>query len=1415
MILRILGPMDTGGPVPSPRERAILSALIVRRESAVSSAELADACWGEHPPATWAQQVRNSVAKIRARLGAEAVQTVGVDYRLGIDADAIDAVQFERIVSDARRHALQGAHDRAIAGYRRALDLWRGAPLPDVASWTPGAIEAMRLLEIRKGVEEDLLDARLRAGEHREVIPDAERLVREEPLREHRWAILALANYRADRQAEAMAVLRAARTRLAEELGIDPGRSLVDLETGMLRHDPALDAPAPFSPAGSGAEASCPYRGLAAYGVDDRALFFGRDADADDLTGRCLPRAVVTLIGASGSGKSSLLRAGVIPRLRDQGRTVTLITPHAAGVEQLAAAIEGDSAVVCVDQAEELLMLSDGTPESLGTRIAEWVDEGGCLVLTLRSDFLDRATAVPGIGARLGRGLYALSPLDALGLREAVVGPARESGLRMEPGLVELILRDAGDRPGILPALSHSLVATWARRDGATLTVDGYEASGGIAGAIAQSAEHVYSRLSPAAQDVCRSLMMRLMERTPDGITVRRRVPLDTLTADPERRSVVEGLVAARLVTIDGDSAMIAHESVGTTWPRLDGWLTEDASNARVLRQVESAAAGWDAAGRPDDDLLRGGRLHGAIEWRDSTRPDLTTVETAFLDASLARHADEMRELAARAARERARNRWLRSALGAAAVLLVVALVAAGVAAVQRGQARAAAEDAAIEAIAATSLAIRDSDRDVAALLAAELQRRWPDDSRSRSALLGNLTGADGLVMRLSLGDESRVSGAVIPGTRTALIVEDRLTDSATAEQASDPASVRVIDLDTGETIRELDVRLPPVDFRFERDVVVSADGTTAFIQSGAMRREGEFSCCMNHLDAIDLTTGRLRFETVLLDDRTGQHPVLTPDGSRAYFSHSITADPGWVDLATGEVVRAVEHDPEEFEGLDLRTNGLALVGDRLYASGDDGVTAYDAATLDVVGTLGEIPGGMGNLLLLPDGDGGLVAAGDDGALRVDLATGETLWRRGADEIRCVDGAMAPPDRLVCASGVGTIRAFDLATGRPTTAELDTLSDWNRGVDILSETGEFVTLTSRSPAALLRWRLDGMPAISRPIASGQVVLQGFGADDSLLITADAPSPDGEFGPMRLWDIAADAEVGEAAGELAWVAPSVVLRRDTPETAVMLHDLGSGTTRPLDLPPDAEPGWWVDGGGMGPHAFVIMHEGLLPFDPHTGETGTLIEPDVDPLEYGIASSELGDTGRVAFTWWDDPLGRTITAVYDLDSGEEVARGLENDSGVVGMPNGDLLSASSSRLMRSTSDLEPVHALAKTGVGPMHMAVSDDGAILLTAGWDQRVTLYDLRDSRRLGDEIAMQPDPTQSWPAGFLSADGLSMATNATDGVLVWDLRPEALREAACRMVGREFTRLEWRTYFGDEPYFETCSDTLGSVETRG
>ncbi len=1407
---RVLGVVDVDGPGLSPRERVVLAALIVRRDSAASASELADALWGDDLPVTWRQQVRNAVARVRGKLGAGAVQTVGERYRLGLDPQAIDSVEFERLVARARGHVLDGAADRAVAEYQRALGLWRGRAYEDAGEWPPIAAEARRLDSVRLSADEELLDARLLAGETATVIPDAERLVREDPLRERRWATLATAHYRADRQIDALAVLRDAREQLAEEYGVEPSPRLARLETDILRQAPDLAVPLTVTATALDDAAACPYRGLSAYQGEDRLLFFGRDADTDALLVRTLPRSVVAIVGPSGSGKSSLVRAGLLPRLSEQGRDVRIVVPTQHGLSDLETVWDSGADVVCIDQAEELVGATPATLDAFGRSAADWVANGGCLVLTVRSDFLDRAVGLDAIGPAIGQGLYALAPLDEPRLREAIVGPAEATGAKTESGLVEIILRDAAEHPGILPALSYALASTWRHREGATLTIDAYEESGGIVGAIAQSAEQVYHALDDEGQQVCQALMMRLVERTPEGDAVRRRVPLAVIASDPTRRAVIERLVAARLVTVDDDAVLLTHEAVARTWPRLEGWLIEGAESAALLRSVESAAVAWAATERPAEDLWRGGRLHAAIEWRDSAHPELTDVEAAFLDAAVAQQRDDVRELAERARKERLSVRRLRLALAGVAAFLVVSLVLGTVAVVRSNDAQAAAEEASIEALAATSLAVRDTDTDLAALLAAELYRRWPADSRSRSALLGATQASGGRAASYVIGNDPMMAGAVIPGTRTAALVVDPFVHGDGPEAGSQPGKVWVMNLDTGEVVKKFQPALAPLDRYLARRAFVSADGSTLVVFSPAIR-ESDRQCCTSRIDAIDVASGVALVPTIELEAPVAWNIALADDGSVAYVLDQDVGAPVRLDLRTGDVRRGSKSSSRPA----AHTQALALVGDEVIVGGESSLAVYAADTLKLRRSLSLPRRGAADSFLLVDKDGGIFAFGNEGAVRLDSASGKVAWDRPSDADPCEVAALAG-GVLLCQGWNGSIAELETKTGLPTGRSFVTATKWGSVTQFLGDSGEFVTFSLHRPAAVATWRLDGLPSTTRLVVPGGAATGGFGVNDTLLITApytDDPSKVRQ----GLWDLKAGAQVGKSSDVLRWLSDEVVARAEFTsfedgfprESSFTLERVADPDSPPygLDLGV-ANQRLRIYGGGSGPHGFALFDGRAIAFDAATGKrVGVDVPLDyLSPLIHTWSVAEVPGTTRFLAIWWNVQLGRVENAVYDFATGKRVAHAGDGDESAIGLPGGDVLSTGSDRFQRRTSDLVPVSALPNPVSKPVHLNVDASGETLLTQGNGQEVSLYDLAAGRRLGGEIRGKYRPEPPWPGAYLSAGGTQMVTSVPDGVMLWELEPSALRDAACRMAGRNLSDVEWRAHFGDEPYVKTCAD---------
>jgi DNA-binding SARP family transcriptional activator/energy-coupling factor transporter ATP-binding protein EcfA2 len=607
MGIAILGPLEVDGAESSLglRDRVVLQALAVSPGVAVTADALAEAIWGEDLPASWAKVVQGCIVRLRKVLGADAIETSTSGYRLVHHADHIDHLKFGRLL-DRSRELLTGQEpERAAYVLREALALWRGEPFADLLEWPPGRVATERLHELRLQAEDLLTEAELLVGHHREVLAPTQRMVREAPLRERRWGLLALALYQDGRQAEALQTIQQARTVLRDELGLDPGPDLVTLEQAILNQDPSL-AVAAAIPQPS---AQCPYLGLVAYGVSDASAFFGRE----EVTAACLRRldegGVLAVVGPSGSGKSSLARAGVAAALERDGMRVHLVTPGTQPMSALRGLPRRPGTVLLVDQCEEALSADEGSPEpaEFFAALVEFAQRHP-LVITLRADRLGDLSPHPDFARLVENGLYLLGPMTVPDLRRAIEGPAAQAGLRLESGLVDLLVREVAGEPAALPLLSHVLRQTWRNREGSTLTVEGYAATGGVREAVAQSAEGVFRGLDAEHQAMLRNLMLRLVAPDEGGDPVRTRVPRRSVTGDEEHLKLVEQLLGARLLASDGDTVEIAHESLAVAWPRLRSWLDEDVDGLRILRHLAVAADSWDQLGRPDSELYRGVR---------------------------------------------------------------------------------------------------------------------------------------------------------------------------------------------------------------------------------------------------------------------------------------------------------------------------------------------------------------------------------------------------------------------------------------------------------------------------------------------------------------------------------------------------------------------------------------------------------------------------------------------------------------------------------------------------------------------------------------------------------------------------------------------------------------------------------------
>jgi formylglycine-generating enzyme required for sulfatase activity len=402
-----------------------------------------------------------------------------------------------------------------------------------------------------------------------------------------------------------------------------------------------LSAPAPLL-------ASNPYRGLAPFEAEHRALFFGRDADIRAVLERLRHRPLVLVAGDSGTGKSSLCRAGVLTRMEAEPlgeareRITVTLWPGRRPLEALAAALApvlglkeaefltaladtsawlgqalreahqgGRSLILFVDQLEELITLSEPVQAAHFARLLGELSlpsQGVRVLLTVRGDFLTRLCALPGLGDEAERALYILRPMSPEGVREAIVGPARSRGVVFESGeFVQTLVESTADGVGSLPLLQFALAELWERRDpaGGRITREALDEMGGVAGALSRHADGVLARLSPNEREAARHLLLQLV--TGEGTRIERGEEELVEASDESSRAALRALVEGRLLhtrTAGGQPRYeIAHDSLIASWGTLRGWLDDNIGHRAVRKRVEAASAEWERLKRAREAL--------------------------------------------------------------------------------------------------------------------------------------------------------------------------------------------------------------------------------------------------------------------------------------------------------------------------------------------------------------------------------------------------------------------------------------------------------------------------------------------------------------------------------------------------------------------------------------------------------------------------------------------------------------------------------------------------------------------------------------------------------------------------------------------------------------------------------------------
>ena len=714
------------------RQQALLAILLAHANEVVSADRLIEHLWGDEAHgkdnALWVyiSRLRTALEPDRADRGESTVLLRrNAGYMLAVDEADFDVAQFERLVESARDRT---SSDPALtaADLGQALALWRGPAFEGFGDDLLLQGEVSRLGEMRVNATEDRIDADLARGLAGELVSELEALRPHHPLRERLVGQLMLALYRSGRPADALRSFERFRHAIGEELGIDPSPDLRRLEEQILLHDERLQRvpTAGDRPIEARAPAVNPYKGLHPFLEGDTENFFGRDALVADMM-RAIGggQRLLAVVGASGSGKSSVVRAGLIPALAKgavDGSNEWLLAymvPGGHPFAEVEAALlrtglntpasldeqlrDGDDGllraalrvlpspearlVLVIDQFEELFTLVDDevVRRRFLSNLVTLLDEPHgrvSVVLTLRADFYGRPLSHPEFGARMSGSVMNVTPMTSEELSAAALEPARRAGVSLEPALLGELTFDVGAHPGALPLFQYTLTELFDSRTDETMLASSYQSMGGIHGALSRRAGYLYDQLDAEERTAARQLFLRLVAVSDSDQPSRRRVEASEIVSLGIDTSVMQRVIGLfgehRLLSFDADrltgapTVEVAHEALLSAWPVLDGWIAESGHDLRRQASLAVAVREWQLADHHPDYLLPTSRLADYNEWHLSSTMTLTETERQFLDDGADRR-DEERASEERLLRENARSRRRLWGLVAALVALL------------------------------------------------------------------------------------------------------------------------------------------------------------------------------------------------------------------------------------------------------------------------------------------------------------------------------------------------------------------------------------------------------------------------------------------------------------------------------------------------------------------------------------------------------------------------------------------------------------------------------------------------------------------------------------------------------------------------------------------------------------------------
>lgn len=1167
-------------------------------------------------------------------------------------------------------------------------------------------------------------------------------------------------------------------------------------------------------------QAPSPYRGLEAFDRADAEWFFGRSALIDELVDRVeragrgeLPRMQM-VIGPSGSGKSSLLRAGLSARIDD----AVLITPGSDPLGALEEAGVAPDRVLIIDQLEELWTQSsdEGRRAQFLDRLADPAS-GRVVVLGLRADFYGQASAEAALVPALDAGPLVVGPMTREQYQDVIVAPAEKAGLTVAEDLVQLLIDEVAPRnspAGSLPLLSHALLGTWSRASRKTLTTADYFATGAIAGAVQQTAEEAYGELTPAQQLTARRVFLRLVNVDEDSVTRHRARRMELFLDDESAaetadvNTVIDLFAARRLLTLGDETVEVSHEALLSAWDRLRGWVDEDRAGLILRRQVTQSARLWLDGDLDEGMLLRGHRLSVIEDWAEDPRVRqdyLSDDELSFLDASTAQRENQERA-------ERRRIQVLRRFVTALALTSVLALVLAGLAivsGVSANKQKAIAEDARTAAmsrqIATNSVGQRDKDPALAAQLALAAYRVSPT-LEARSALFDatalhastRLVGPPG-------GVKARVGagGAVIASAASDGTV--RLWEADRVGIDDTPASTTLI---TDETT--------PL-----YALAISPDGNLLAAGGPGDTSLWDISSIASPRRVANLIEGSSQETTTENAPIVVQDLAFSPDGSQLAAGDSAGGTLRW-DLA--DPGSPVALPPLPTQGASRIVVAYSPDGQALATGGESqSLRIWDARSRSPEAPIFEAPSDGGTAAVLSvafSPDGSLLAAGTSGReirrwSMADPARPDELPALAGFEGYVNEITFSPDSQIVAGgSSDNTVRMWRLAD--------DQLLETLPGPGVVT-TAHFSpdgsTLVSGGVDGAVRvWPLPG------PVLTGTadtIFSTSVDVDRDLLLVGAGRTET----VMHLWDIADPATPvrlggvthldGDVFTGAATLSPAAKLAAGGTTTGlVYLWDVSDPARPEMVGLPFESVGDIVNSLGFSPDG------SLLAVSPQSGHEVQLFDVTTPARPAKVATIEVSNYPQI---------------VKFSPSGDQLAIGNANN-------RMELFDITDPAAPRMTSSLDGFETYAQAA------GYSPDGTVFAAGSADQSVQLFDMADplnpvrithlkelsgsvysldfdasGTRLAASLASgqvivwdTTNPANPEVIGMLSANGHKMfdAQFGGGGTVVagggervarlWSTDAESAAAEICATAGTPVTEAEWNRHLPGVPYQELC-----------